>query len=342
MPPASTAPHYRGALRTVLTANTPFDQVLTAAAAHRRTAQRSGSAAELAAAELALAEAHRRLGDIQAAERAWKASYRAARGAADPAGMAWALWCGGTLARQRGDLTLSRRWLSAAVAFAELGDDADALGHARAGYAETGRIQGDYGAVLALHEEELGIARQRADHPHAVWALLGIAQIYRNTGKLDQARALFDEAADTAVRADYRSGHAWAQRGIADLLSAQGDTDLALELLTEAEHTCRELRQDSALGYNLKMRGNVFYRAGRYPQALHAYREAHQIFLAMGEQRGAALAHLGLAKARAHCGRPPHETAADLRQLRDTFGRIGLRHARDAVDRTLAEFGLTV
>ncbi|MFI5987632.1 hypothetical protein ACIBEA_43070 [Streptomyces sp. NPDC051555] len=107
MPAAAAAPQYRGALSALLTANTPFDQVLVVAGAHRDAARRSGSLPELAASELALAEAHRRLGDIPRAERAWKASYRTARAADDTAGMAWALWCGGTLARQRGALALS-------------------------------------------------------------------------------------------------------------------------------------------------------------------------------------------------------------------------------------------
>ncbi|MFI5618031.1 tetratricopeptide repeat protein [Streptomyces sp. NPDC051567] len=333
-------PLYRGALRTELTGNSPFDQVLDVAVRHRRRALESGSVRALADAELALAEAHRRLGQIAESERAWKASFRAARRLDDHAGMAWALWCGGTLARQRGALALSQRWLRAAVGRARRSGDADVLGYARAGYAETGRIRGDYPAVLALHQEELDLSRARGDAEHAVWALLGIAQIHRNTGAPEHALTLFHEAAEVADEADYRAGHAWALRGIADLLSEQGRTAQALELLDRAALTCRTLRLTSAWAYNRKMYGNVLYRDGRYPQAADVYRAAHAEFEAMGEQRGAALARLGLVKSLARTGRPAAETAAALDDLHTTFQRIGLLHARTMVEKARADFGL--
>jgi len=57
------------------------------------------------------------------ADRAWKASYRTAREAGDGAAMAWALWSGGTLARQRGAFPLAWRLLGLAKSQARLGRD---------------------------------------------------------------------------------------------------------------------------------------------------------------------------------------------------------------------------
>ncbi|MDG9717949.1 tetratricopeptide repeat protein [Streptomyces sp. DH24] len=334
------APEYQGAL-TSLSVNSSLTDVLAAGTEQLRAAERAGRHAEAARCGLAVAEAHRRLGRIEEADRAWKASYRAARTAGDEAGMAWALWSGGTLARQRGAFALARRLLGLAAGLGERGGDVVVRGYSLAGLAETGRIQGDYEAVGRLHEQLLAEARRRGEARHTVWALEGIAQMHRNTGAYDTAYALFEEAAGIAARADDRRGHAWALRGLADVVSVRdGDTGRALELLSEAEETCRAMRLSSALAYNHKMRGNVLYRAGRYAEAWDLYALALDEFRAMSEPRGEALSRLGLAKSRARLGHDRTETAVELADLARTLERIGLRHAREMVARAQEEFGV--
>ncbi|GAA0355788.1 tetratricopeptide repeat protein [Streptomyces blastmyceticus] len=333
------APEYRGSLGG-LSVNASLEEVLETALTRRREAELQGAALESAHAGLAVAEACRRLGRVAEAEAAWKASYRAARRAGDRGAMAWAVWSGGTLARQRGALALAWRWLSLAAELAERGGDVVARGYSLAGLAETGRIQGDYQAVGELHEKLLAEARRRGEARHTVWALEGIAQMHRNTGSYDTALAMFEEAAAIAGGADDARGRAWALRGIADVLSVRGETGRALALLSEAEATCREMRLVSALAYNHKMRGNVFFRAGRYAEAEACYSGALEEFRAMDEPRGAALARLGWVKARARLGRDTAETAADLDELHRTLGGIGLLHARDMVDKARAELGV--
>ncbi|MFJ1969795.1 tetratricopeptide repeat protein [Streptomyces sp. NPDC087903] len=334
------APEYQGAL-TALSVNSSLTDVLAAGSEQLRAAERAGQHGEAARSGLAVAEAHRRLGQVGDAERAWKASYRSAREAGDSAAMAWALWSGGTLARQRGAFPLARRLLRLAAELGELGGDVVVRGYSLAGLAETGRIQGDYEAVGRLHEQLLAEARRRGEARHTVWALEGIAQMHRNTGAYDSAYDLFEEAAQIAERADDRRGHAWALRGLADVVSVRdGDTTRALALLSEAEATCREMRLSSALAYNHKMRGNVLYRAGRYTEARDWYERALTGFRAMSEPRGEALARLGLAKSLAQLGRDRTETATELADLAIVLERIGLRHARAMVARAQREFGI--
>jgi tetratricopeptide (TPR) repeat protein len=335
------APEYQGAL-TTLSVNSSLTDVLAAGTEQLRAAERAGRPGEAARSGLAVAEAHRRLGRVEDADRAWKASYRAARRAEDVAAMAWALWSGGTLARQRGAFRLARRLLRLAADLGERGGDIVVRGYSLAGLAETGRIQGDYEAVGRLHEQLLAEARRRGEARHTVWALEGIAQMHRNTGDYDTAYALFEESAEIAARADDRRGHAWALRGLADVVSVRdGDTERALELLTEAEATCRVMRLSSALAYNHKMRGNVLYRAGRYAEARALYEQALAEFREMSEPRGQALSRLGLAKSLARLGRDRAETAAELSDLAGTLESIGLRHAREMVARAYDELGIS-
>ncbi|GAA3046417.1 hypothetical protein GCM10017562_05090 [Streptomyces roseofulvus] len=336
----ATAPEYQGALGS-LSVNASLPEVLARGMEELRTAERAGDRREEARCGLAVAEACRRLGRIEEADRAWKASYRAARSAGHEGAMAWALWSGGTLARQRGAFRLAYRLLRLAAETGERGGDVVVRGYSLAGLAETGRIQGDYPAVRRLHEQLLAEARRRGEARHTVWALEGIAQMHRNTGEYDEALALFEEAADTAARAEDRRGWAWALRGIADVVSVRdGDVERALALLSQAERACREMRLSSALAYNHKMRGNVLYRAGRHEQAREMYALALGEFQEMDEPRGTALSRLGLVKASARLGRDAAHTAADLAELRSTLDRIGLRHARDMVDKAAAELGV--
>ncbi|MFD8802596.1 tetratricopeptide repeat protein [Streptomyces atroolivaceus] len=334
------APEYQGALGS-LSVNSSLSEVLAKGVEELRAAERAGEHREMARCGLAVAEAYRRLGRVADADAAWKSSYRAARSAQDVGAMAWALWSGGTLARQRGSLALAYRLLGLAAEMGERGGDVVVRGYSLAGLAETGRIQGDYQAVGELHERLLAEARRRGEARHTVWALEGIAQMHRNTGSYDRALALFEEAAETALRADDRRGRAWALRGIADVVSVRdGDVERALALLTEAESVCREMKLSSALAYNHKMRANVHYRAGQYPQARDTYAQALAEFEEMNEPRGTALSRLGLAKSLAQLGRNPAETVVELAGLRRTLDRIGLKHARDMVDKAAVELGV--
>ncbi|MFJ9930042.1 tetratricopeptide repeat protein [Streptomyces misionensis] len=334
------APEYQGAL-TTLSVNSSLTDVLAEGIEKLREAERSGRPAEAARCGLAVAEAYRRLGNVEEADRAWKASFRTARGAGDAAAMAWALWSGGTLARQRGAFPLAWRLLGLAAELGERAGDVVCRGYSLAGLAETGRIQGDYEAVGRLHEQLLAEARRRGEARHTVWALEGIAQMHRNTGDFDRAYTLFEEAAEIAERAEDRRGHAWALRGLADILSVRDkDTERALELLSRAEAGCRAMNLSSALAYNHKMRGNVLYRAERHEEARRMYELALSEFRAMNEPRGEALARLGLAKSLARLGRSRDETAAELADLATSLDSSGLKHVQRLVSRAQEEFGL--
>ncbi|WP_428950395.1 tetratricopeptide repeat protein [Streptomyces sp. cg35] len=322
------APEYQGELSAELGVNSSYEDVLSAAS---RALAEAGTALDRSRAALAVAEANRRLGRVEDARAAWRESYRSARDAGDESAMAWALWSGGTLARQCGTLALARRLLTWSVALAARGDDRLAHGYSLAGLAETGRIQGDYAAVAELHEQLLEQGRAHGEARHMVWAMSGIAQMHRNQGDYAKALDLFEESVRIATEADDARGRAWSLRGVADVLSLRGASDRALALLAEAEVICRAMNLAGALAYNHKMRGNILYRAGWYEAARVTYGIALDEFTAMHEKRGAALARLGLAKSRARLGRPERETLAELDELDEEFARIGLKEARETV-----------
>ncbi|MFC7304639.1 tetratricopeptide repeat protein [Streptomyces monticola] len=322
------APEYQGELSAALGVNSSYEDVLSTAG---RALADAATDTDRARAALAVAEAGRRLGRVEQARAAWHESYRSARSAGDAGAMAWALWSGGTLARQCGEIALARRLLSWAVTLAADSGDRLAHGYSLAGLAETGRIQGDYAAVAELHEELLERGRAHGEARHMVWAMSGIAQMHRNTGDYAKALDLFEESVRIATAADDARGRAWSLRGVADVVSMRGEPDRALALLTEAEVICRGMDLAGALAYNHKMRGNILYRVGWYEAARVTYGIALEEFREMSEARGAALARLGLTKSRAQLGRGHRETLAELAELEGDFGRLGLKGAQAAV-----------
>lgn len=330
------APEFQGRLRN-LSVNTEYETVLAKAQEEEARAEAEQDALALAQARLVVAEACRRLGRIAEADAAWRASYRAAREAEDLGAMAWALWNGGTLARQRGQMTAALRWLGLAKDVATQARDVVALGYSVAGIAETLRIRGDYAEARDLHEKLLAEARRRGETRHTVWALEGLAQLDRNAGDLDAAWERFAEAAQIAENGGDERGLAWALRGLADVLSLRGEHDEALRLLSRGEQICQRMDLSSALAYNRKMRGNVLFRACWYGEAARTYQEAVTMFRAMNEPRGAALAELGLLKSRDKLGRPRPATERDLRALLDTLDAREHRHTRKMVQDALDE-----
>ncbi|MEW2495231.1 tetratricopeptide repeat protein [Streptomyces nodosus] len=336
----ASAAEYQGALGS-LSVNAPLPDVLARGLEELRAAEEAGDLRETARCGLAVAEAYRRLGRTAEADRAWKASYRAARATNHAGAMAWALWSGGTLARQRGAFRLAYRLLRLAAEWGERGGDVVVRGYSLAGLAETGRIQGDYAAVEELHEQLLAEARRRGEARHTVWALEGIAQMHRNNGAYDRALTLFEEAAGIAERAEDMRGWAWALRGMADVVSVRdGKVEYALSLLSRAEDACTAMNLRGALAFNHKMRGNVLYRAGRYEEAREWYARALEEFGDMTEPRGTALSRLGLTKTLARLGRGSAQTEAELVELRGLLEGIGLRHAREMVEKAAAELGV--
>lgn len=320
-----------------MSVNTSYSEVLEAARERERLAEQAGEWLEVAHARLAVAEACRRLGRLDRAEAAWKASYRTARSLSEPGAMAWAMWSGGTLARQRGRLDMALRWLRHGHQLARRAGDEHACGYALAGIAETRRIRGEHRESRGLHQELLAQARQQGEPRHVVWALEGIAQIDRTLGDLESARRGFAEAGDIAERGGDARGHAWALRGLADVVSLRGECEEALGLLRRAERTCRDMDLTAAFAYNRKMRGNVLYRAGRFVEAEQAYREAESEFQGIHEPRGTALARLGLLKSRHELGRDEHATRRDLASLYDSLDSRQLHHTRLMIEKTLDE-----
>jgi tetratricopeptide (TPR) repeat protein len=330
------APEYQGQLRD-MSVNTAYEDVLAAAREHEALAATEGSGLELARARLAVAEAYRRLGKLDEADTAWRASYRTARDAGERGAMAWALWSGGTLARQRGEMTAAVRWLTAGRDLAEQAGEVVAYGYSLAGIAETLRIRGDHEEARRLHEQLLAEARKRGECRHTVWALEGLAQLDRNAGDLDSAWRRFAEAAQIAEDGGDERGLAWALRGLADVMSLRGEHDEALLLLSRAERICRRMDLVSALAYNRKMRGNVLYRACWYGEAARTYRDTQKMFRSINEPRGAALAKLGLLKSLDKMGRPRPITERELHTLRDTLDSRELRHTKQMVEEAINE-----
>ncbi len=209
------APEYQGALTT------PVRELLAGRRTGRGTERlrggRAGRTPRRAGAPRARRRrAHRRLGHVQDADRAWKASYRAARDAGDTAAMAWALGAGARWPAARGvPASPGGCWSSRP----EPGERGRGRGGPRllAGRPRRDRPdQGDYAAVGRLRNEQL-LRPANGARPGTVWARRH--RPCTATPGTTAGRTPCSQAAEITERAGDRRGHALGAARTADVLS---------------------------------------------------------------------------------------------------------------------------
>jgi tetratricopeptide (TPR) repeat protein len=203
-------------------------------------------------------------------------------------GLGWTLVAWSNLERQKSRFADAYARLTAA---AQLGQRTGEIGleiYALAGIAECRRIQGDY--YRAAHEHiQLGERfRQLKDARGVVWALEGMGQILRMTGRRDSARRHFDKARRIAIAANDRRGLAYALKCHAECLADEGRFIEALEQSVFAVDLFSELGLAIGWAYAQKALGDIASLANEHALAAHAYSEARARFDSIGDDRGVA------------------------------------------------------
>ncbi|MFX1369097.1 MAG: tetratricopeptide repeat protein [Promethearchaeota archaeon] len=75
----------------------------------------------------------------------------------------------------------------------------------------------DYKTAIILLEEGLHFARRIADAWYTAWNAMGLASAYRGTGRLDEAKAILEEAIVGFKQIEQAKYVEWAERALAEI-----------------------------------------------------------------------------------------------------------------------------
>ncbi|HMA34200.1 MAG TPA: tetratricopeptide repeat protein, partial [Chloroflexia bacterium] len=258
-----------------------------------------------------------------------------------------ALRLGGALRRlwdKHGHLSEGRRWLVAALAL-----DRQAAPAARAkalnGAGSLARMQGDYPAARAFHEECLQVRRALGDRPGVAASLHNLGLLAQEQGDYPTAQRLLEESL-----ADWRAlGDSWGIASplavLGSIAAALGDYPRARGLLEESLALFRALDDQSNIADRLNSLGWVALYQGDGPAARRWYGESLALVQELGDKIATAHCLEGLSLVAVLQGDPTRAAwlagaAGALRQAIDSQMPLvdrphyeqGLARARASVD----------
>jgi predicted ATPase len=152
------------------------------------------------------------------------------------------------------------------------------------------RLAGDWEDAVTSGEQAVGILGPAGDDEGLSNALVEEGEILRNRGRLDDAKAAFEEGMKVGERCGNRRAIALGTGGIGMVLGQQGDFDSAFQCFWEAEGIARTAgdRQTAALhSGNL---GVVYESRGEADAALACHRKAEDISRKLGNRIRVAVA----------------------------------------------------
>jgi DNA-binding SARP family transcriptional activator len=179
-----------------------------------------------------LAQVHHRRGDWTKAERHYAAAYKTSEGGTKARILAdWSL-----AAHRSGDGTRAKRLASEALGLAERSNDDRALAQAH-------NILGILGAsgARAHLETSVALAHELGDPQAHAAALNNLALALKESGDLDQARDLTEQALAECESAGDRHRTAALHNNLADIFRAQGNKDESMRHLKRAVRLFSEI-----------------------------------------------------------------------------------------------------
>lgn len=163
------------------------------------------------------------------------------RGLGDRAGEAAALQSLGSVARERGLYSASRRLHEDSLAlFRGLGDDA-CIARSLNYLGFLAWLQGDFDRAMTLCRQALAIVERTADRESLAWALLNLGAIEYYRGEPDKADALLYRSLQMSQDLGHREGIAWCANLLGLLGRARGDLAAAQRWLLQSLEVHRAL-----------------------------------------------------------------------------------------------------
>ena len=229
----------------------------------------------------------------------------------------------------RGHMTEARQWLEPALS---RGDAVEARVRAVALNAAgvLAGMQHDHDKAVAYLSESLELWRSLGDLDRQAGALVNIGLVAWGTGRLEDARQLFERAQRLYVTVGDRGGQANAVGSRALIAREQGDTVRAARLFREALELFRSIGEEWGAANSLANLGQVMLADGDRTAAAAAFSEALQLRRALGDILHMPECFEGLAALVAD--RQPRRAARLLGAAEALRDRLGAPVA--AVDRT--------
>jgi len=252
-------------------------------------ANRSGSQQLRGDIYNALGVAHQRLDETQVAADYFAEAVDLRQAAGDLSGVAATRANLAHLALLEGDFERSREELAAAT------EASEAIGD-RAGMADLfnqlGVVEeevGDYPAALEAYREALRLREQLGGTRALIDSYINVAFVYVILGEYDHARQFNRAALDMLADRDDPASRLMALETRGYLMLASGDWSESLEAFLEALEIARDLGYVHSQAVAQGGIGQVAHYRGRFAAASEAFDRAHDQFIGVGDQRGAAV-----------------------------------------------------
>jgi tetratricopeptide (TPR) repeat protein len=180
-------------------------------------------------------------------------------------------------------------WRSTGVATSER--CLDVMGYV----AELYELVGAWQAAEQLEEERVGMLRAAGDRRGESQALVLLAWLARNLGRMEEAERVAREAERVARELGDRESIARAvgNRGLVHF--SRGEYEEALVCHREQEAIVRELGDRRNTGFAVGHRGGVHWQRGEYEESLACFREQERISRELGDR-------LNIARSVGNCG----------------------------------------
>ncbi len=216
-------------------------------------------------------------GDLDDAERHWKAAQAIFRELDNMAGLEATLICQALILRARGDLDGAMTLDKEAERICRQLGNLDGLQATLGNQALILRDRGVLDGAMALLKEQERICRQLGNLNSLSISLGNQALILLDRGVLDGAMALLKEAERICRQLGNLDGLQRTLGNQALILQDRGDLDRAMALLKEAERICRELGDKDSLARSLVDQAIVLSRGGSHHDALALARQAYDL-----------------------------------------------------------------
>jgi predicted ATPase/DNA-binding NarL/FixJ family response regulator len=182
----------------------------------------------------------------------------------------------------RGHMTEARTWLEPALSRGHAVDPRIRAAALNAAGVLAG-MQRDHERAVAHLTESLELWRSLGETDRQAGALVNIGSVAWGTGRVEEARQLFERAQRLYLAAGNRGGQANAVGSRALIAREQGDTGRAARLFREALDLFRAIGDDWGASNSLANLGQVMLADGDRAGAAAAFREALQVQRALGD-----------------------------------------------------------